>query len=341
MSSKALPILHFFILHPPSFNITISYYPNSLIFYILIFSLLIFYSIFIFQRYDNPAPHTAIQQSVVSDATFGVINPVPESFTSPLGQVPVLEFNVDSGPTHSGLTHSTQSLSQSMSQTQSLSQSLAILGFLDDLYPTGLYGDQHPLIPDDPLLKSRVREIADIVTSGIQPLQSIGILRHVKVADVRGISDDGNAFARWKTEDGLVALEKLLAQMRTTNIHSNQNPNLSHNQSPNLSRNLSQNLSGNLSQNQGQGPGQSHSQSSTNIGQVSTVSTTLFAVGTTYPTLADLCLIPQLYNARYRLHIPVNDVTYPHLTAVERLCETLSCFQQAAPHNQPDAVNVL
>ena len=165
-----------------------------------------------------------------------------------------------------------------------------------------MYGDQHPLVPQDPLLKARVREVADMVTSGIQPLQSIGILRHVKVADVRGGSGDGNAYARWKTEEGLDALERLIGQMRTS--------------------------ASNVDQSQGQS-------------QSSTVSSTLFAVGTSYPTLADLCLIPQLYNARYRLHIPVNDLTYPHLTAVERLCESLHFFKQAEPQNQPDAVDVL
>ncbi len=52
------------------------------------------------------------------------------------------------------------------------------------------------------------------------------------------------------------------------------------------------------------------------------------------PTLADACLIPQLYNA-HRFKVPLDD--FPHLLAVEKHCNALPEFIAALPENQPDA----
>jgi len=51
------------------------------------------------------------------------------------------------------------------------------------------------------------------------------------------------------------------------------------------------------------------------------------------PTLADCCLIPQLFNAR-RMDCPLD--AYPRLMAVHDHCMSLPAFQTAAPANQPD-----
>lgn len=57
-----------------------------------------------------------------------------------------------------------------------------------------------------------------------------------------------------------------------------------------------------------------------------------FAVGDT-PGLADICLVPQLYNARrYGLDL----TPYPRLVAIDATCRALPAFAQAAPENQPD-----
>jgi maleylpyruvate isomerase len=50
-------------------------------------------------------------------------------------------------------------------------------------------------------------------------------------------------------------------------------------------------------------------------------------------TLADLCLIPQLYNAR-RFGV---DLAWPRLLAIEAACASLPAFRDAAPERQPDA----
>jgi maleylpyruvate isomerase len=56
-----------------------------------------------------------------------------------------------------------------------------------------------------------------------------------------------------------------------------------------------------------------------------------FCFGATV-TLADVCLIPQLLNAR-RFKV---DLRWPRLLAVEAACLQLEAFRQAAPEHQPD-----
>lgn len=64
-----------------------------------------------------------------------------------------------------------------------------------------------------------------------------------------------------------------------------------------------------------------------------TESTTQFLLTDT-PTIAECCLIPQLYNAR-RFGCDLSKV--PRLLQVEQACEKLEPFQQAHPSVQPDA----
>lgn len=52
------------------------------------------------------------------------------------------------------------------------------------------------------------------------------------------------------------------------------------------------------------------------------------------PTLADICLIPQLYSAR-RFETPLRD--FPRLLSVEEACASLAPFRAAHPERQPDA----
>ena len=51
-------------------------------------------------------------------------------------------------------------------------------------------------------------------------------------------------------------------------------------------------------------------------------------------TLADACLVPQVYNAR-RFGVPMGD--FPVLARIEQACMELEAFRQAAPENQVDA----
>src|SRR4051794_134593 len=54
----------------------------------------------------------------------------------------------------------------------------------------------------------------------------------------------------------------------------------------------------------------------------------------TQVTLADLCLVPQVFNAR---RFKIDMAKYPKLAAVDTACAKLPAFDQARPENQPDA----
>lgn len=53
------------------------------------------------------------------------------------------------------------------------------------------------------------------------------------------------------------------------------------------------------------------------------------------PGLADICLIPQVYNA-VRFNCPLDD--YPNIRRIDRHCRSLPAFAAAAPDRQADAV---
>jgi maleylacetoacetate isomerase len=51
------------------------------------------------------------------------------------------------------------------------------------------------------------------------------------------------------------------------------------------------------------------------------------------PTLADICIVPQVYNAR-RLKVPLD--AFPKIVAIDAACAKLAAFDKARPENQPD-----
>ncbi|MBR9726850.1 maleylacetoacetate isomerase [Shewanella intestini] len=51
-------------------------------------------------------------------------------------------------------------------------------------------------------------------------------------------------------------------------------------------------------------------------------------------SLADLCLVPQVYNAK-RFNVDLS--AYPNIVRVDNACMQLPAFQQASPEMQPDA----
>jgi maleylacetoacetate isomerase len=51
-------------------------------------------------------------------------------------------------------------------------------------------------------------------------------------------------------------------------------------------------------------------------------------------TIADICLVPQIYNAR-RLKVPLDK--FPKINAVDAACMKLAAFDRARSENQPDA----
>jgi maleylacetoacetate isomerase len=127
------------------------------------------------------------------------------------------------------------------------------------------------------------QQIAEIVNSGIQPLQNLAILRQVKTVELIGSGEtsDVKAYSQQVIAKGLAAIEALVAKYAP--LDSN-----------------------------------------------------LYAAGTLAPSIADICLVPQIYNAR-RQGLDLS--AYPTITAIVERCEALPAFQLAAPQNQPDAKN--
>lgn len=146
-----------------------------------------------------------------------------------------------------------------------LVQSMAILDWLDETHP------EPPLLPADPLARTRVRAAALTIATDIHPVNNLRVIARLKAM---GHSQDETVawMNDWMTR-GFTAFADLIAP---------------------------------------KGP---------------------FCFGEA-PGLADLCLVPQLYNAR---RWGCDLAPFPRLTEIEARCLALAAFDAARPENQPDA----
>jgi maleylacetoacetate isomerase len=142
-------------------------------------------------------------------------------------------------------------------------ESMAILEWIEETY------SEKPLLPVAPLDRLRVRQLANMITSGIQPLQNLAVIkRH---------SSDTAEQAKWSNEwitNGLAKVETVLKTTART-----------------------------------------------------------YTCGETV-TFADLCLIPQMYNA---LRFNVDISAFPIANRIYEHCLKLPDCESAAPHNQKGA----
>jgi len=99
---------------------------------------------------------------------------------NPMAQVPTLEVTGDDGTVHT------------------IAQSLPILEYLDERFPTP------PIMPKDLYLRARARELAEIVNSGIQPLQNLLTTKAVKA-----FGGDEVVWPKSFIADGLIAFERV------------------------------------------------------------------------------------------------------------------------------------
>ncbi len=98
---------------------------------------------------------------------------------NPMAQVPTLEV-VENGV------------------TSWLSQSIAVLEYLEEKHP------EPAMLPEDAILRARVRELSELVNAGIQPHQNL-----TPIARIDALSPGaGRAHAKLHNEIGLAALEK-------------------------------------------------------------------------------------------------------------------------------------
>ena len=144
-----------------------------------------------------------------------------------------------------------------------LTQSLAIIEYLDEMYP------DPPLLPTEPVARARVRALSNTITSDVHPLNNLRVLRYLE----EKLSLDKNnrdAWYRHWVQVGFDALERSLERDHATGR---------------------------------------------------------FCHGDSV-SMADLCLVPQVFNAR-RFSVDMNP--YPRILAIDAACAELTAFQAAAP----------
>jgi maleylacetoacetate isomerase len=146
-----------------------------------------------------------------------------------------------------------------------LLQSLAIIDYLDEVYP------DPPLVPADALARAQVRAVAQIIACDIHPLNNLAVLNYLR----HKLGQDQAAVQAWYAHWILQGFEAVEALIKP-------------------------------------GP---------------------YAFGS-HVTVADICLAPQVANAR-RLNVPLGD--FPKIVAVDAACLKLAAFEHARPENQPDA----
>ena len=155
-----------------------------------------------------------------------------------------------------------------------LSESLAICEYLDATLGEPLF------VPQSAYLAACVRQAAEIINAGIQPLQNLSLLQRLGELDD---NFDRMMWCRRVIERGFQALEPRLAEYAD----------------------------------EFGGPGKQNA----------------FCVGSEV-TLADVCLVPQVYNAR-RFGVQVD--RFANIARIAKLCAEQTAFSATHPAQQPDA----
>lgn len=150
-----------------------------------------------------------------------------------------------------------------------ISQSLAIIEYLDEVFP------DPPLLPVDPLSRARVRQLACVVACDIHPINNLRVRRFL-LHEFGRSENEVNGFMRHWIEEGFDALESLVRDDPQTGrfCHGEQ------------------------------------------------------------PTLADICLIPQIANARA---LDIDMERWPVLHGIEEAAYEMAAFVTAQPKSQADA----
>ena len=151
-----------------------------------------------------------------------------------------------------------------------ITQSMAILSYLEDLYPVPA------LLPKDSLAKARVLELCNIIACDMHPVNNLRILAYIQ-GELGASDEQKDAWYKHWIAEGMNAVEAQLSK---------------------------------------HGFGD-------------------FCFGDA-PTLADVCLIPQVTNA---LRFNCDMSAYPRAMAIYEHCIALPEFERAAAANQPDMIN--
>ena len=150
-----------------------------------------------------------------------------------------------------------------------LTQSLAILEYLDEVWPTPA------LLPATARERQRVRALAQLVACDIHPLNNLRVLQYFEGEWNLPALEREQWVRHWIT-NGFAALETMLAGHPSTGEFCEGNA----------------------------------------------------------PSLADCCLVPQVYNAH---RFGIDMAAYPTIARIETNCLALPAFDEARPEHQPDA----
>jgi maleylpyruvate isomerase len=147
-----------------------------------------------------------------------------------------------------------------------LTQSVAIIEYLDEMYP------DPPLLPQAPLARARVRALTQAITCDVHPLNNLRVLQYLEnqLHHDKSVRDDW--YRHW-VQMGFDAVERWLTRDGATGR---------------------------------------------------------FCHGDS-PTLADVCLVPQVANAR---RYAVDLGPYPCIVRIDAACRDMTQFQSAAPERQ-------
>ena len=148
-----------------------------------------------------------------------------------------------------------------------LTQSVAIIEYLDELYP------DPPLLPAEPLARARVRALTQAIASDIHPLNNLRVLRYLEEQLGLDKQTRDTWYRHWVAV-GFEALERWLVRDAATGR---------------------------------------------------------FCHGDA-PTMADACLVPQVFNAR---RFSVDLKPYPRILAIDAACRELPAFRTTAPELPP------
>ena len=151
----------------------------------------------------------------------------------------------------------------SLDDGQALPQSLAIIEYLDEVYP------QPPLLPAAPIERARVRALSLLIACDIHPLNNLRVLQYLEGSLGEAQSARDTWYRHWIVA-GFEALEEALGR------------------DPRRGR---------------------------------------FCYGDA-PSLADVCLVPQVFNAR---RYSVDLVPFPRIVAIDAACREIAAFASAAP----------
>ena len=148
-----------------------------------------------------------------------------------------------------------------------LTQSLAIVEYLEEVYP------EPPLLPAAPAARAKVRSLSQLIACDVHPLNNLRVLKYLE--DPLGLEQEKRVawYHHW-IGTGFEALEQRLVQ------------------DPSAGR---------------------------------------FCHGDS-PGMADVCLVPQVFNAR-RYAIDLGP--YPRIVSIDAACAELPAFKSAAPERQP------